>query len=395
MELTLQKKLKNNIFLDYISIFIENLNMQSSIWVLYLAYCGMNLGQIGILEGIYHITSMIFEIPSGAIADLLGRKKSMILSRICIAISCVIMLFCKSFWFFALSFVIQALGNNFLSGSEEALVYDSMKAIGQQDKYMGVSGKDNFLIELSQGIATVLGGVLAEYSYFFCYAACLVIALCAFIPVIFMTEAPFEKTASIEGSIFVKLINHFATSFKVLKEDKRILIIVIFYEGIFTAQTLLFFYSQQYFFDLGHNKIVISIFMLFGGIVSCIGSLLSEKIYSRYGNKISIISSITIAACLIAYIFNNTIISVVGFVISQFCSALLYPIESASLNSLISSEQRATLISVKSMIFSIAMILLFPISGFVADKIGLSMVFFVIGFILIVFTLLWRKKIKR
>jgi len=75
MEITLEKKLKRNIPLDYISIFIERLNMQSLIWVLYLAYCGMNLGQIGILEGIYHVTSMIFEIPSGAIADLLGRKK--------------------------------------------------------------------------------------------------------------------------------------------------------------------------------------------------------------------------------------------------------------------------------------------------------------------------------
>ena len=86
----LQKKLKRNIGLDYISVFIQNMNMQSSIWVLYLAYCGMNLGQIGILEGVYHITSMVFEIPSGAMADLLGRKKSMVISRILVAVSCLL-----------------------------------------------------------------------------------------------------------------------------------------------------------------------------------------------------------------------------------------------------------------------------------------------------------------
>ena len=86
--------------------------MQSSIWVLYLAYCGLNLAQIGVVEGIYHATGILFEIPSGAVADLLGRKRSMVLSKLCIAVSCIIMLFARSFWFFALSFAVQALGNN-------------------------------------------------------------------------------------------------------------------------------------------------------------------------------------------------------------------------------------------------------------------------------------------
>ena len=128
----LYKRLKRNIPLDYMNTCITNLNMQSSVWVLYFAYCGLTLAQIGLLEGVYHATSIVCEIPSGAAADLLGRKKSMILSRICVAVSCVIMLFFRSFWFFALSFVIQAVGNNFNSGSEEALVYDSMKYIGEE-----------------------------------------------------------------------------------------------------------------------------------------------------------------------------------------------------------------------------------------------------------------------
>ena len=123
----MKTRLLRNIKLDYISIFITNLNMQGCIWVLYLTYCNMSLLQIGLLEGIYHLTSMICEIPSGAWADLMGRKKSMLISRGCITISCIIMLFLKNFWGFALSFVIQALGNAFTSGSEEALVYDSLK----------------------------------------------------------------------------------------------------------------------------------------------------------------------------------------------------------------------------------------------------------------------------
>lgn len=86
-------KLHRNIRLDYFFTFINNLNMSSSIWVLYLAYRGMNLLEIGLLEGLFHITSTICEVPSGAIADLWGRKNTLIGGRIYIAISCIIMLF--------------------------------------------------------------------------------------------------------------------------------------------------------------------------------------------------------------------------------------------------------------------------------------------------------------
>ncbi len=67
-------RLKRNVGLDYVHTFLSNMNMQSSIWVLYLAYCGLHLAQIGLLEGIYHATSIVCEIPSGAAADLWGQK---------------------------------------------------------------------------------------------------------------------------------------------------------------------------------------------------------------------------------------------------------------------------------------------------------------------------------
>ena len=390
---TLEAKLHKNIFLDYFHTFITNLNMQSSIWVLYLAYCGMSLTQIGLLEGVYHITSMIFEIPSGALADLLGRKKSMAVSKTCIAISCLIMLYSRSFWLFALSFFIQALGNNFNSGSEEALVYDSMKAIGEEEKYITVCGRLNILIEVAQGIATVAGGVLAEYSFYWCYFASLVIALLAFLPVFGMTEAPFEKQQSVGNSIWEMLKDHFETSIGVLKKDLRILRIVVYFSAVFAAQTLLFFYGQQYFFDLGCNKIRISLIMLQYSLFCCLGAYCSDKVFEKFGRRIAVIASFFIAAAIACFVFETAWLSAVMLSAAGFCNSLLYPIQSSILNGLIPSEQRATLISVNSMFFSVAMILLFPVAGFLADEMGLGKVLFGIGCLLVVFTFFWRKKI--
>ena len=395
-------RLKRNVGLDYVHTFLSNMNMQSSIWVLYLAYCGIYLAQIGLLEGIYHATSIVCEIPSGAAADLLGRKRCMILSNICIAVSCVIMLFSKSFGCFAVSFVVQALGNNLNSGSEEALVYDSMKCLGQEEHYMGVYGRINVLIEVAQGLATVAGGVLAEFSYFWCYTACVVIAVLALLPVLWMAEPPQCGEAAdtagegvedaAEGTPAQRTTretvkHHFAVSARILQKDVRIGKIIGFYSVVFAAHTLLFFYSQQYFADLGYNKVQISVIMLLVGGASCLGALVSEKMYRWFGKKCLIPETVIIAGAILCYGAGKADVAAAALMCAGFANAALYPIQSDSLNALIPSEQRATLISVDSMCFSIAMIVLFPLAGALADRWGLKTVLLLLGVILLLFLL--------
>lgn len=395
-------RLKRNVGLDYVHTFLSNMNMQSSIWVLYLAYRGMHLAQIGLLEGIYHATSIVCEIPSGAAADLLGRKRCMILSNICIAVSCVIMLFSKSFGCFAVSFVVQALGNNLNSGSEEALVYDSMKCLGQEEHYMGVYGRLNVLIEVAQGLATVAGGALAEFSYFWCYAACVVIAVLALLPVLWMAEptqcGEAADTAgegvedAAEGTPAQRTIretvkHHFAVSACILQKDVRIGKIIGFYSVVFAAHTLLFFYSQQYFADLGYNKVQISVIMLLVGGASCLGALVSEKMYRWFGKKCLIPETVIIAGAILCYGAGKAGVAIAALMCAGFANAALYPIQSDSLNALIPSEQRATLISVDSMCFSIVMIVLFPLAGALADRWGLKTVLLLLGVILLLFLL--------
>ena len=395
-------RLKRNVGLDYVHTFLSNMNMQSSIWVLYLAYCGMHLAQIGLLEGIYHATSIVCELPSGAAADLLGRKRCMILSNICIAGSCVSMLFSKSFGCFAVSFVVQALGNNLNSGSEEALVYDSMKCLGQEEHYMGVYGRLNVLIEVAQGLATVAGGALAEFSYFWCYAACVVIAVLALLPVLWMAEptqcGEAADTAgegvedAAEGTPAQRTIretvkHHFAVSACILQKDARIGKIIGFYSVVFAAHTLLFFYSQQYFADLGYNKVQISVIMLLVGGASCLGALVSEKMYRWFGKKCLIPETVIIAGAILCYGAGKAGVAIAALMCAGFANAALYPIQSDSLNALIPSEQRATLISVDSMCFSIVMIVLFPLAGALADRWGLKTVLLLLGVILLLFLL--------
>lgn len=100
-------KIKRNIKVDYIYRFLSSFDITSGIWVLYLGYKGMSLIQIGILESIFHITGFISEIPTGAMADLIGRKRLIVLGRTTALISTIIMLYSNSFWEFGIGLFYQ------------------------------------------------------------------------------------------------------------------------------------------------------------------------------------------------------------------------------------------------------------------------------------------------
>ena len=90
---------------------------------------------------------------------------------------------------------------------------------------------------------------------------------------------------------------------------------------------------------------------------------------------------------------NNAFLAVAFFAIMNYANSLLYPIQSNSLNKLIPSGQRATILSIDSMLFSMFMVLLFPLSGLLADKLNLNYTFFGLGILQItLMIILLRKK---
>lgn len=375
--------LKRNIKIDYIYCFIRNFDISSAIWVLYMVYKGLPLWQIGIIEGIFHTTSFIFEVPSGAWADLFGRKKVMVAGRGACAVSALILLFSNHFLGFAIGFIISAIGYNLNSGSEEALVYDSMKQAGIEEEYLKVNSKLNLIIEISQGLGTFIGGILAEQSFVYCYVSVIGISLISLLPCLMFREPSIQKKKRER----VSLGEHFKVCFRILKDNPKILKVLLYFPLVFTFNTVVFFYGQQYYLTEGCNKVEISLIMLFSGGISCIGALTCEMVLSRLKKKTKYVASIMMGICIVLVSSNQLWISILAFAGMSYANALLYPIQSTSLNRLIPSEQRATMISVDSMVFSLIMIVIFPICGVIADIVNLHVMFLGLGVLQITLSL--------
>lgn len=395
--MNLEKKLKRNIRIDYLFCFCRNFDLSSAVWVLYMGWRGLPLWQIGIAEGVFHVTSFLFEVPSGALADLAGRKNVMIWGRVLAAVSSVILLFSTELWQFLIGFSISAVSYNLNSGSEEALVYDSMKMLGKEESYIRVNGRLNMLIEITSGIAVFLGGVLAEKSYLTCYAAAAVVAVISIVPALFLTEPKIVKDTESKETVTWK--EHFKTSIRIVRENPAVWNILLYYPVVETFYAVVFFYGQQYYAEAGLRRIQISMLMLVTGICSCLGALHSEKILQRFGTKVKYMMSFAMGISIFFVSGNQLVVSIAAFLVAGYVNSLIYPIASAALNELIPSEQRATIISIDSMCFSIGMVCFFPVTGLVAEVWNLHGAFLLLGIIEIVLTAIlvfcYKKKGKK
>lgn len=385
-------KLKKNITVSYFYNFFMQLNITSAIWVLYLAFKGMSLVEIGILESIFHTTSLLFELPTGAIADLYGKKFSVVTGRILSIISCIFFMVSTNFLGFAVAFILSAASYNLNSGAAEALVFDSLKELGEEDNYKRIWGNLSFVMSIAQGAAVLLGGVLADVNFLYAYIVGTLIQVVALIAAGNFTELP-NHTPKKEKQKN-NLAYQIATSIKVLKVRRLVLYIILFSALSGSLQTTVYFYSQSYFSNMSYSKTVIAVLCTLSCFVEALSSKFAfyfEKHLKTKGSLV-MIASVNILALMGLAFFGK--LAVIFFLMTSVSGGFAYTIFSDYINSRIPSEYRATILSFDSLCFSLFMVCVFPLFGLLAQKIGFTVTFAVIAFLYIpvMSLLMWKLK---
>ena len=388
--------LRANIFKNYIYVFLSNFNLTGGIWMLYLASKGLNLLEIGIMESIYHITSFTMEIPTGIVADLYGRKSSRILGRLANIISIILMLISNEIYVFALSFIFTAIGNNLESGAGEALLYDSLKELKEQDTYMKIAGKNEIFYQVASSLALILGGFLGTINYMYVYIVALVFSILTLLQSLTFTEPTIGKINA-SASRFNIFINQFNTSITIIKNDFRITFFILSIEIFSTFVTTEFFYIQNYFKSLGRSEFEIGILLSISAFTAAILATTAHKLENKYGFT-GILTILPILAIISFWGITNSSLIEIAFISIISIDSILVVVISDYINRLIPSEQRATILSFQSMSFSFFMILLFPLIGRIGDIFGLNYAFNIIAlissFVLLIFIFMIQKNSK-
>jgi MFS family permease len=365
---------KRNIPLTYLFEFGKNLGFTQAIWVTYLAFKGLSLVEIGLCESVFHLTSMLMELPTGMIADLYGRKFSRLMGIVANIIYLCLLFFVNSFPLAMLAFIFAALSYNLESGADSALIYDSLLAYGEEASFTKIQGRREVVMQSASLLGVVIGGMLADIDYRFAIIASVFLGVAVFIIGLRFIEAPFFKTQKTHKNAF---IDQFKKPLRMIKMQPQLVFHMVLVAFVLASVTTTHYYATVYLKDHGFSLALISVFLVLqsGGAILGGASANYLKVSFNEENIFKIIPFfITIAIFLIPTPYFAFSLFFMGF-----SDSILYVVLANKINHAIQSDERATILSLNSMFFSIVMIVLFPVFGILADQTGLTIAFFTLG----------------
>ncbi len=163
-----------------------------AVWYLYLySYKGLSLQEMAWLVLLGDGVIAISEVPTGWLADRLGRRRSLITGILLQIASFLLFIYGDSFWQFWLAMAVCGLGDTFRSGADRALVYDSALALDQSARYRSLVGHGTMVAVLVGVVAGISGGYLASRVHWHVPFWCDIgLSLLGLLAVLRMTEAP-------------------------------------------------------------------------------------------------------------------------------------------------------------------------------------------------------------
>ena len=346
----------------YASSVLGNLSLTGA-WVAILAARGYNLVDIGIAETVFHITSLIFEIPSGVLADVFGRKKMLIVSSIMRMIGNIIMILSDNLFTVCLSIAFHALSYNFSSGTGDALAYDSLKAANAESRFERFESDQLVIYRLCSGISTLCAGFALFIGHRLAYGTDLITGVIQ-IAVLMSLSEMYAPAPEQSGSISARLAKCLKESFTFMKSAKRAMKLMIVNSLIGAADTLLLFFLQAKLPERGIPHRLLGAALLFMEIGGIIGSKLITKLPKLSYRCVFCISSVMVLAGIVAEHSPMYAVMALGGFIAAVADDALQVRTNVLLQDMFPSEQRATLTSLESFTFSVIMIVLSPLAGF-------------------------------
>ena len=367
----------------YLILLLGNTLAASLIWginTIFLLDAGLSNLEAFAANAFFTGGMVVFEIPTGIVADTVGRRASYLLGTVSLAGSTLLYVLLwrinGPFWAWALVSMLIGLGFTFFSGAVDAWLVDALQATGFEGNLESVFGKGQVVTGAAMLTGSVAGGYIAQLTSLgvpFVLRAVVLVVMFA-IAFAFMRDIGFTP---VQGEGLVRGVKRISGAS--LQYGWRVPAVKwIMLASPFTAGVGIYaFYAlQPYLLQLRGNPTAYGIAGLVAAIVAgaqIVGGFAAPWIRKLFHRRTSALFAATAASAVTLALIGvaDRFWAVVGLIVVW---ALLFaasaPIHSAYLNGLIPSQQRATILSFDSMIGSSGGVVVQPVLGRAADVWG-------------------------
>jgi MFS family permease len=362
----------------YLVLLLLHTLAASLIWginTLFLLDAGLSNAQAFAANAFFTAGLVLFEIPTGVLADTRGRRLSYLLGTLTLTISTLLYLWMwrihGPFWAWAVISAILGLGFTFFSGAVQAWLVDALKASGFDGRLETVFAKGEIVEGAAMLGGAVAGGAIAQFTNLGVpyVLRAIALALTFVLAFILMRDTGFTPRKTSVRQVLRAAVRHGLGNPPV----RWVMLANIFTDGV---SIYAFYAMQPFLLQLYGDPEAYWIAGLAAAIVGgaqIVGGLLVPHLSHVFRRRTSVL--------LVAVAFSAAVLSAVVF-LQQFWSAMavftlwglafsvVMPVRQAYVNDLIPSEARATVLSFDSLMGSSGGVVIQPILGRAADVWG-------------------------
>lgn len=367
----------------YLSLTLLSTLASSFIWginTLFLLDAGLSNAQAFLANAFFTVGQVVFEIPTGLVADLRGRRTSYLLGTLVLAFSTLAYLAAWQFqapmWAWAVSSVLIGLGFTFFSGATEAWLVDALNYAEYDGELDSVFAKGQSLSGASMLIGAVAGGWIAQATnlgvpYILRGGLLLATFVVGFV---FMRDWGWTPQKSVSLREDVRKLFGTSIDLGLRKPQIRWVMLAAPFTG--GVSIYVFYALQPHLLNLYGDPEAYSIAGLAAAIVAVaqiIGGLLAPQVRKVFPKRTTalVVGAVLNAALLFAFgMVTSFWLAIALICVWALIFAAIMPLRQAYLNTRIPSSQRATVLSFDALMGSSGGVVFQPILGRVADVAG-------------------------
>ncbi|RXV62598.1 MFS transporter [Fusibacter sp. A1] len=384
--------MKKNIRLYYLYYALSDLLFIGPVIVIYLLSKGFSFTEILALQSIFSIAIFITEVPTGATADKFGRKNSLILGTVFRFLAMLLLIFGKSFLPLALSEILFALGLSLKSGTDSALLYDTMLSLERESDYQRIAGKGHSNLYITQAVASLLAGVMYSYDPHLPFIAATVFVALNGLVCLFFSEPPIHGKTSKHG---LGYYDQMKSSFSHVASQKKIIAVILFACVYITFSKTAFWFYTPYFVAVDINVVYYGLMFFLFNIIAAISSRYNHLFIKATRGRTMVVMNLMM---VVSFAILGTVthaIGVMGIFLQQANRGLFKPVVDKYVNKHTASDKRATVLSIVSLMSNLCAAVFMPLFGLVKDSLDVYKTHLTLAATLLIATLFMSYTIKR
>ncbi len=358
-------RLRRNVRLLYAVRVCENLaGFMAPIIVVFLFGRGLNMTQVMLLETIFAAALAILEVPSGFFADRVGRRVSLAMGLGGITVGAVVYALGRGFADFAVAELLWAVGASLVSGTDTALLYDSLAALGREGEYQKLEGHASFLGFGAAAVASIAGGFLGSVDLRLPFVATAAAVAAGAVFSLAAVEAPRRPGGHPRGELYYMYkIGRFA-----LYKNAEVRWLILFAALLGGMGTVGFWLYQPYFKACGISLPYFGLIFALFNVFAAFSGKAAFAIERAVGKRWALVSlPVLLAGALGAMAAFITPFGFLFVLFAQFVRGFSHPVLQDYINRHTWSDKRATVMSIKNLASRLVFIATAPFVGLAVD----------------------------